>query len=186
VAGNFSSSLLPGCFLVENYSSNDNRGSFEKIFNIKNFEAKGLSCSWAEQYYSISNKNVLRGMHFQVPPYQHQKLVTCISGKILDVVFDLRAESEAYGKYDYFELSDKFSTSIYVPEGVAHGFLTLSDKAVVLYNVTSIHSTEHDAGISWDSIGFDWPILNPVLSERDRGLPRFGDYCSPFRNRIND
>ena len=106
----------------------------------------------------------------------HEPEIDCT----LDVVFDLRLGSPSYGKHCAFPLSAKLGNMVYIPKGIAHGFLATSEEAILMYKVTSVHSPSHDQGLRWDSIGFDWPEKSPILSRRDRELPPFEGYSSPF------
>ena len=170
-----------GCFEIRCMQFPDRRGSFVKTFHEGFFRANGLRCDWREEYYSVSVRHVLRGIHFQKPPQDHAKLVYCLAGSVLDVVVDLRKDSSTYGQVASFELSAAKANSLYLPSGLAHGFLSLSEQAIMQYKVTSVHSPEHDAGILWNSIGFDWPVTDPVISDRDRQHPSLRDFVSPFR-----
>lgn len=171
---------IEGAFVIDQSVFQDARGSFIKTFHEELFRDMGLECRFAESYYTESRENVVRGMHFQVPPHDHAKIATIISGKILDVIVDLRKKSKTYGKYLTVELSRKNRRSIYTPRGVAHGFCSLEKLSVVYYITTSVYSKEHDKGIRWDSFGFKWPINTPVLSERDQLFPTLEEFDSPF------
>jgi dTDP-4-dehydrorhamnose 3,5-epimerase/CDP-3, 6-dideoxy-D-glycero-D-glycero-4-hexulose-5-epimerase len=157
---------IKGVYLVENFVAQDRRGTFVKTIHKDKLQEIGFTDEFRESYYSLSVKNVIRGMHFQRPPHDHEKLVYVTAGKILDVILDLRTSSSTYGKSIAVELSE-FSYSVYIPKGCAHGFLTLSDTATVVYNVTTVYNKEADDGIRWNSFGFDWPVTGPVLSDRD-------------------
>ena len=139
-----------------------------------------MRCDFAETYYSVSERHVLRGMHFQVPPQQHAKLVYCVQGAVLDVTVDLRRDSLSFGRSFSIELDGDDPCGIYIPEGFAHGFLTLSAQAILSYFVTSIYAPDCDSGIRWNSIGFDWPQRDVILSERDAGFLAIADFESPF------
>jgi len=171
---------LKGVYVIEPKVFEDDRGVFVKTFHEQTFRESGLAFHFKESFYSTSKKGVIRGMHFQVPPHDHAKLVYVTSGRILDVVLDLRKSSSTYGKHVSVELSDMNRRSIYIPTGFAHGFAVLSDEATVVYMLTTMYSSEHDAGIRWDSFGMDWGTRNPIMSERDRGFPRFEEFSSPF------
>lgn len=119
-------------------------------------------------------------MHFQVPPYENTKIVYAVSGKIMDVVLDIRKSSPAFGKYISVELSGETARAVYVPSGCAHGFLSLTDNAIVVYMQTSVYSAEHDKGILWNSFGMDWGVKDPVLSPRDHTFPTFEMFDTPF------
>lgn len=171
---------LEGVYIIEPKVFGDSRGEFVKTFHEQTFREEGLVCDFKESFYSTSRKDVIRGMHFQVPPQDHAKLVYVTFGKILDVVLDIRKNSRTYGKHITVELSDMNRASIYIPSGFAHGFSVLSEEAVVIYMQSTMHSPEHDAGIRWDSFGMDWAIKSPVLSERDRNFPKLKEFKSPF------
>jgi dTDP-4-dehydrorhamnose 3,5-epimerase len=160
--------ILEGVYELENKKHEDHRGSFIKIFHKGVFEENGLEHEFKESFYSVSKKNVLRGMHFQKPPHDHAKLVYVTDGEILDVAVDIRKGSPTFGKFYSTSLSDLNVKSLYMNKGFAHGFLTLSESATVTYLTTSEHAPEADSGIRWDSFGFDWcGVINPIISERD-------------------
>lgn len=169
-----------GCFELQGNIFKDGRGTFLKTYHNENFEKMDLRTDWKEEYYSISGKNVVRGMHFQTPPAAHAKLVYCLHGEVLDVVVDLRVDSPTYLKARSFRLSPGRGNSIYIPVGMAHGFLSLTEGSVMQYKVTSIYSAEHDAGLSWDSIDFEWPVERPIVSERDKQHVPLASFESPF------
>ena len=158
----------------------DVRGRFVKVFHEQEFMAQGLEHNFAEEYYSVSYKSVIRGLHFQMPPMDHVKMVYCVEGEVMDVVVDLRVGSPTYGQYALFDLSAAKSNSIYIPKGMAHGFCALSDRAIMVYKVSSIYSPEHDAGVLWNSVGIPWPLEQPCISDRDQNLPALLDFESPF------
>lgn len=176
----FEATELPGCFCVHGRRSADDRGSFVKAFRMDSFEAAGLRGDWREAYWSTSRRGVLRGMHFQLPPADHAKLVYCTAGQVLDVVLDLRRGSPTFGEHRAFELDEENGVGVYIPSGCAHGFVSLSASSTMYYNVTSVHSPQHDAGIAWDSFGFDWPVEAPILSPRDLSHLRLEAFDSPF------
>jgi dTDP-4-dehydrorhamnose 3,5-epimerase len=171
---------LPGCFELQSKVFQDERGLFIKTFHSEMFTEIGLQTEWAEEFYSISHKGVLRGLHFQIPPHDHDKLVYCVSGEILDVVVDLRIGSPSYGKTCIFELRADIANMVYIPRGMAHGFYTLSDSAAMVYKVSTVHAPSNDAGILWNSVDVPWPNTNPTISQRDRSFPTLSDFVSPF------
>jgi len=175
-------SKLPGCFELQPKAFEDARGKFVKVFHERMFAEKGLVTNFAEEYYSISHKNVIRGMHFQLPPMDHVKMVYCVQGEVLDAVVDLRVGSPTYGEHALFELSATKANSIYIPKGMAHGFCAMSEQAIMVYKVSTIYSPEHDAGLLWDSAGIAWPTKQPTLSARDQGFPSLDEFVSPFRD----
>jgi dTDP-4-dehydrorhamnose 3,5-epimerase len=172
--------IIEGLYIIEQNISKDNRGSFVKNFTSSEFLDYGIECDFKESYYTESKEDVIRGMHFQVPPYDHSKLITVISGAIIDVVLDLRIKSKTYGKYFFIELSRENRKSLSIPRGLAHGFGVLSEHAIAYYQVSSEYNKEFDKGIAYNSFGMKWPIDNPILSERDISLPLFKEFKSPF------
>ncbi len=171
--------LLDGIFEINNKKFEDYRGLFIKTFHEELFKENGLEYSFKESFYSISRKNVLRGMHFQLQPHDHAKLVYVTSGEILDVVVDIREKSPTFGSYYSTKLSFENAKTLYIARGFAHGFLTLSEQATVVYLTTSIHSPESDSGIRWDSFNFNWGTSSPILSNRDKNfmlLSSINDY----------
>lgn len=159
----------------------DHRGRFVKPFHCDDFSTAGIELEIKEEYYSVSKKNVLRGLHFQLPPRATIKAVTCLSGSIFDAVVDLRVDSPTYMKYFALELSEEKGNLLFIPEGMAHGFCTLSEEAVVLYMCSEVYSQEHDTGLKWSSAGIPWPVKDPIVSEKDSGLDELSQFDSPFR-----
>ncbi len=171
---------IEGCYEILNTPFLDSRGGLVKVYHFEQFQQLNLCSAYEESYYSVSERNVLRGLHFQSPPYDSVKLVTCLSGSIMDVVVDLRKTSKTYGEYFAVELNDKNRTSLYVPPGLAHGFLATSENAIFLSYNSKKYNADSEGGIRWDSIGYDWKEINPRLSDKDRSLPLLKDFDSPF------
>jgi len=165
-------------FILEKTKFEDHRGIFVKTFNEHAFRELGLATNFKETTYSISRKNVLRGCHFQQYPFGHAKLVNVIEGEILDVVVGIGGKMNTRNRRKFFAtiLSKENNRSIYIPDGYAHGFLCLSDYAIVSYQTTSVYNAENDTGIYYNSFGFNWPIENPILSEKDKNLRHFNDF----------
>ena len=172
---------IAGCYLVKLNIFNDMRGSFIKTYHEPTFTALGLETKFDEEYYSISKQGVLRGLHFQAPPYDHVKVISCLQGEVFDVVLDLRINSVTYGEHQSFILNGSDARMLYISSGLAHGFYVLSDEATITYKVTTVYSPEYDAGIRWDSAGIEWPGKNPIISERDIKLIDFKDFITPFK-----
>lgn len=158
----------------------DERGVFVKTFQDSLLQEQGIDFKLKESYFSVSKKDVVRGMHFQLPPHQHSKIVFCPQGTILDVIVDLRRNSPTYGQWAVQELSADNHKAFYIPEGFAHGFKSLTDDAITYYLVSSEYDKAHDTGIRYDSIGFDWQVSSPVLSARDLSFVTLADFRSPF------
>ena len=171
---------LEGCYELRPIVRGDMRGRFVKTFHCSEFKSLGLPTEFKEEYYSVSCKGVLRGLHFQLPPMAHEKLVYCVAGKVLDVAVDLRKKSATYGRYHLFELDSERGNMAYLPKGMAHGFYTLSDTAIMMYKVTSEYAPECDAGILWDSVGIPWGAESPITSDRDKKFPTLAEFSSPF------
>ncbi|OYU44405.1 MAG: dTDP-4-dehydrorhamnose 3,5-epimerase, partial [Burkholderiales bacterium PBB4] len=140
----------------------------------------GISMTVREEFFSTSAKGVLRGMHFQVPPHAHQKIIYCLSGRVLDVLLDLRMDSLTYGHSVGIELSAINHHVVYLPAGIAHGFLSQEDNSCLVYKTDAVHAPESDFGLRWDSFGFDWPIEKGIISGRDLNHPLFANFSSPF------
>ena len=174
------STKIPGCFELLPELHKDLRGVFVKTFHAPTFNEFGLKTSFEEQYYSTSYKNIIRGLHFQMPPYDHAKLIYCTDGEVMDVALDLRVGSPFYGKYISINLNSKKGNMIYIPSGVAHGFCTLENTSTLVYNTTTIYNPNQDNGIRWDTANISWPIKDPHLSDRDLQLQDFKNFKSPF------
>lgn len=172
--------ILGGAKLMTLPSSGDVRGTFVKTFHEPTLRAAGINFELRESYYSFSHRGVIRGMHFQLPPHHHSKVVFCAVGAILDVIVDLRKSSATYGQYYAAELSAENRRAYYIPEGFAHGFKALTDGAMTYYLVSTAYSQQHDTGIRYDSFGFDWEEAQPVLSARDLSFGTLAEFQSPF------
>ena len=177
---NIKQTKIPGLFEILPHIIKDERGLFIKSFHQDIFKKNGLTADFVEEYYSFSYKEVLRGLHFQLPPMDHVKIVYCVLGKVLDAVVDLRVGSPTYGEFETFELSAEKANMIYIPKGLAHGFYVLSKSAIMVYKVTTVYSPEHDTGILWNSVPIPWPDKNPLVSKRDSEFKPFKDFKSPF------
>ena len=171
---------MEGLLVLKTNHFQDERGVFQKFFNYDFFIENGLATDFKEFYYSLNKKGVRRGMHFQIPPYDHVKVVYVSYGKILDVVVDIRKSSKTYGKCFSIELDDQKAQYLYIPKGFAHGFLSLKDNSIVNYAQTSCYNKECDYGIDQNSIDFDWGIDNPIVSGRDLTFPKLSEFVTPF------
>src|SRR5690606_15318729 len=149
-------------------SFGDVRGNFTKTFQDTVWKEQGIDFVLKESYFSISKKDVIRGMHFQLPPHGHSKIVFCPKGAILDVIIDLRKGSPTYGQHHAEELSEGNHRAYFIPEGFAHGFKSLTEDALTYYLVSSEYHKESDTGIRWDSFGFDWQAADLIISARDQ------------------
>jgi dTDP-4-dehydrorhamnose 3,5-epimerase len=181
----FVEELLPGTYRVQLNRFQDSRGSFVKTYAKSVFDealqnVPGASTfDFREEFYSTSARDVIRGMHFQLPPHDHVKLVYCAAGSVLDVLLDLR-QGPGYGHTASLVLDSESPSLVLVPRGVAHGFRSLTDRSLMVYKTSTEHAPSHDAGLRFDSFGFNWGCEQPVLSERDQRHPAFGSFQSPF------
>jgi dTDP-4-dehydrorhamnose 3,5-epimerase len=173
-------SAIHGCYELRPKVAEDVRGRFVKVFHEPTFASHGLETHFPEEYYSVSTQGVIRGMHFQLPPHDHVKLVYVVQGAIFDVVLDLRVGSPTYGCTASFELDAQIANMAYVPKGLAHGFCVRSSSAIAIYRVSTVYSPEHDVGVLWNSIPASWPTKHPILSERDQTFPVLDSIKSPF------
>jgi dTDP-4-dehydrorhamnose 3,5-epimerase len=171
---------LDGLCVLEPKIFEDNRGKFIKTFTDEFFKENGLDIYIKETYYSISNKNVIRGMHFQTPPFDHIKIVYVPSGSIVDVVVDLRKDSPTYGKYFNIELSSTNGKVLIIPKGLAHGFKSLENNTNVTYMQTTSYAPDNDDGINYNSFGFDWECDKPSSSQRDLEFKNLEEFITPF------
>lgn len=167
--------------IIENFRADDHRGSFVKIYNDQSYEENGIKMPIQEIFYSVSQKNVIRGMHFQTPPHNHDKLVHVIAGRVMDAIVDLRKGSPTYQKCISIMLQGDTRQAVYIPSGFAHGFLSLEDNTVMMYMVSRGYAAECDMGIRWDSVGMQWNVEKPIISDRDSQFSAMQEYESPFR-----
>lgn len=161
---------IPGVFEIRLEPRRDDRGFFMRTYDEAFFITQGLHRHWLQENQSRSeNRGIIRGLHFQLPPFAETKLVRCVRGAVLDVFVDLRKDSTTFGKWGSIELRvDKFNM-VYIPRGFAHGFCTLTDESEVVYKVDNVYSQENERGLLWNDPDLDisWPIFNPILSEKD-------------------
>lgn len=177
----FNKTDFPDLVLIEPNILIDDRGLFSKTFNSELFQQNEIDFIIAESYYSISNNNVIRGMHFQIPPHQHNKLVYVTKGRILDVVIDLRIGSPTFKKCFSSVLSEENRNILYVPIGFAHGFKALENDSCIVYCQDSVYSPNSDSGIHFESIDFEWNNSQDIIvSKRDSGFDNLKDFNSLF------
>lgn len=176
---------IPDVKLIQPQKFGDSRGFFSETYKQSALREAGIDVTFVQDNHSKSGAaGTVRGLHFQLPPHAQTKLVRVTRGRILDVAVDLRKGSPTYGKHVAVELSAENWTQILIPIGFAHGLMTLEPDTEVLYKVCSGYAASHDAGLSWDDpvIGIEWPRLTtePLLSDKDRKLPDFESFNSPF------
>ena len=166
---------IDGLILIKPKVYNDSRGFFLESYSAPLFASAGIDCVFVQDNHSKSvAKGVLRGLHFQTPPFEQSKLVRVVRGAVFDVAVDLRRGSPTYKQWRSFELSERNFNMLFIPKGFAHGFCTLEENSEIQYKVDNPYSPTHDSGIIWNDpdIGVDWPVSEPVLSEKDKALPR--------------
>ncbi len=177
---------IPDVILIKPKVFGDERGFFMETYKKSDFEKAGIETNFVQDNHSKSIKGVLRGLHFQKEPKSQGKLVRCLRGRIFDVAVDIRENSPTFGKWVGFELTEENKYMLWIPQGFAHGFLTLEDNTEIFYKVSgSEYSPEHDAGIIWndEQIGINWPlenIENLILSEKDKNLPKLEEIKGVF------
>ena len=167
---NFIKTKFTGVFEIENSKFEDCRGSFVKTFNKDIFIENDLEYDFKESFYSVSKKNVLRGMHFQLPPHDHAKLVYVVDGDILDVALDIRQESSTFGDYFSTKLSSENAKALYIEKGFAHGFCSLTNNTILHYRCTNYRDKNSETGIYWKDkdLNINWPVKKPIISTKDR------------------
>ena len=174
---------IPGVLLIKPKVFGDHRGFFCETYNRRLFAEHGLHIDFVQDNQAFSARaGVLRGLHFQTPPMAQTKLVRVVRGSVFDVVVDLRKGSPSYGRWQGFTLSAANSLQLFIPAGLAHGYMTLEPDTDFLYKVDRYYSPQHDGGIlcTDPDLGIVWPSLPTILSDKDTRLPRLADFESPF------
>lgn len=176
---------IPDLVILEPRVFGDQRGYFMESFKQPWWEEHFPDIKFIQDNESKSYRGVLRGLHFQRPPYEQTKLVRVIQGEVLDVAVDLRKDSPTYGKYESILLSDTNKKQLLIPQGFAHGFVVMTNAAIFSYKVDNPYAPDHEGGIQWDdpALNIDWklPKEEILLSEKDRELPSFEEFSSPFQ-----
>jgi dTDP-4-dehydrorhamnose 3,5-epimerase len=173
---------IQGLVVVKPKVFRDPRGFFMETFRADSFQALGLPGHFLQDNLSKSSKGIVRGLHYQAPPFDQGKLVTAIRGTVLDVVVDIRKNSPTYGESRSFLLSEEDPCFVFVPSGFAHGFSVLSDIALFHYKCTQVYDKASEGGILWNDpdLNIDWQVENALVSDKDQELPKFKDLVSPF------
>ena len=180
----FSQTTISGLFVIEPQVFSDDRGFFLESYNQKLFADNGINVTFVQDNHSRSSKNVLRGLHFQRPPFAQDKLIRVVSGEVFDVAVDVRPGSPTFGKFESVVLSADNHQMFFIPTGFAHGFCVLSKTADFLYKCTNFYSKESEGGVLWNdpNINIPWPIETPILSSKDQSWPLLKD-LSPALSR---
>lgn len=173
---------VPDLLIVEPKVFRDERGYFFEAHNQKKLKEAGLDVTFVQDNESKSQRGVLRGLHFQKPPYAQGKLVRVIKGAVLDIAVDIRKGSPAFGKYHAVKITEENKKMFWIPPGFAHGFVTLEDETIFFYKCTDYYNKESEASIFWNdpNLNIDWGVEDPVISEKDQKAPYFAHFDSPF------
>ena len=173
---------IEGLLIIKPDVFKDDRGYFYESYNKERFAKAGLTMDFVQDNESKSSKGVLRGLHFQKPPYAQGKLVRVTKGAVMDIAVDLRKDSPTYGKWESVVLTEENKLQFLIPEGFAHGFVTLEDDTIFAYKCTNVYNKESEGSILWNDpdINIEWNIENPILSEKDKVSPLFKNFETPF------
>ena len=175
---------LDGLVVLKPTVFKDNRGYFMESYNQKNINKFLGNVNFVQDNESESSRGVLRGLHFQKPPYTQAKLVRCLKGSVLDVVLDLRKDSKTYGIFETISLTEENKKQLFIPKGFAHGFIVLSKSAIFSYKVDNYYNPDSETGVLWSDLdlNIDWKINKNeiIVSEKDKNLPTFNEIISPF------
>lgn len=173
---------IEGAYIIKPKVFSDNRGYFFESYNAEEFCRLGLRTDFVQDNESLSCRGVVRGLHFQKPPFAQAKLLRVVKGSVLDFAVDIRRGSPTYGRYVSVRLDDKQKNMFFISEGFAHGFLTLEDNTVFCYKCTAFYNKQSEQGLIWNdkTLNIDWQIDNPVLSDKDKLWQDFQSFNSPF------
>ena len=177
-----SKTILEGLLIIKPDVFRDDRGYFFESFNIEKFSKEGLDVTFMQDNESLSMKGVIRGLHFQIPPFEQAKLVRVVKGSALDVAVDIRKSSPTYGKWTSVLLTGENKWMFWIPAGFAHGFATLEEGTVFFYKCTKVYNKDSERSLLWNDpdINIKWGIEQPVISERDKSAQGFREFKSPF------
>ena len=173
---------LEGLLVIKPNIFGDDRGYFFESWSRESFTKNGLDLDFVQDNQSLSSKGVLRGLHFQNPPFEQGKLVRVIKGAVLDVVVDIRKGSATYGKHFSIELNEENKTILWIPPGFAHGFVTLKDDTIFTYKCTGVYNSDFEEALLWSDadLNIDWGALEPLVSEKDLVAGSFKHFKSQF------
>ncbi|MEN8226024.1 MAG: dTDP-4-dehydrorhamnose 3,5-epimerase [Bacteroidota bacterium] len=173
---------LSGLLIIDPTVFGDDRGYFFESYNQQLFEAAGLSVDFVQDNESKSARGVLRGLHFQEPPYEQGKLVRVARGAVMDVSVDIRKESKTYGQWAAYELSEHNKRMLWIPPGFAHGFVTLEDDTIFIYKCSGLYNRASENAIIWNDpdLNIEWGVEDPVISDKDKQAPSFRELNSPY------
>tara|TARA_B110000444_G_scaffold150264_1_gene140590 strand:+ start:102 stop:644 length:543 start_codon:yes stop_codon:yes gene_type:complete len=173
---------IEGLLAIKPRVFKDNRGHFFETWSKDSFKNIGLDLDFVQDNQSLSQKGVLRGLHFQNPPFAQGKLVSVIKGSVLDVAVDIRKDSTTYGEHFAVELSEENKTVFWIPPGFAHGFVTLKDDTIFTYKCTRVYNKESEEALIWNDkdLNIDWRVVNPLVSDKDMVAGNFNDFITQF------
>jgi dTDP-4-dehydrorhamnose 3,5-epimerase len=173
---------IEGLLVIENKIYSDKRGFFLEAYNKKTYQENGLFMDFVQDNVSKSSKYVLRGLHFQNPPFAQGKLVWVLQGAVLDVAVDIRKDSPTYGKHFSIELTESNGKALWIPEGFAHGFLSLKNDTIFSYKCTNYYNNESEDSILYNdaSLNINWGVANPIISDKDKTAATFSSFVSHF------
>lgn len=173
---------IEGLLIIDPKVFNDDRGYFYESYRLDTFKKHGVVQQFVQDNESKSQKNVLRGLHFQNPPYDQGKFVSVVKGAVLDVAVDIRTNSKTYGQWLSCELNEENKRKLWIPPGFAHGFLTLQDETIFQYKCTNYYNKESEGSVRWNDpdLNIDWKVDNPMVSTKDQEAPFFKELNSKF------
>jgi len=173
---------IEGLLIIEPLVFTDPRGYFYESYNKEKFVAAGINLEFVQDNQSLSQKGIVRGLHFQAPPFAQGKLVRVIQGAVKDVAVDIRKNSPTYGQHFSLELTAENRTMFFIPPGFAHGFETLEDNTIFLYKCTDVYNKDSEGGLLWNdaALGIKWQCSDPLISDKDKILPTLKDFVSPY------
>ena len=173
---------IEGLLLIEPKVFEDERGYFFESWSKDAFENAGLDINFVQDNHSLSSKGVVRGLHFQNPPFAQGKLVRVLKGSVLEIAVDIRENSPTYGKYFSIHLSEENKTMLWIPPGFAHGFSTLEDNTIFSYKCSGVYNKESEGSLMWNDtdLNIDWKIKNPIISEKDQNSELFSNFKTQF------
>lgn len=173
---------IEGLLIIRPKVMEDDRGYFFESYREDLFRGFGIDCMFVQDNESCSGKHVLRGLHFQRPPFAQDKLVRVVSGAVLDVALDIRKASPTFGQWEAIRLTQQNRVMVFIPRGFAHGFLTLEDRTIFQYKCSHFYNRESEGAIAWNDpdLGITWGLENPVVSAKDKTAPWFRHLDSPF------
>ena len=181
---NLIKTTLDGLVVLKPTIFKDNRGYFMESYNQRNINKLVGNVNFIQDNESVSSRGVLRGLHFQKPPYAQAKLVRCLKGSVLDVVLDLRKDSKTYGIFETILLTEENKKQLFIPKGFAHGFVVISETAIFSYKVDNYYNPDSESGVLWNDLdlNIDWKINKKeiIVSEKDKSLPTFNNIINPF------